>query len=63
MVSSPAELNSLWTTPLWLPLQDLSPAEEKIAARAAKKKKLFVFLRNIHTIIILAEILPEHGAE
>jgi len=39
----------MWTTPLWSPPQDLSPAEEKIAARAAKKKKLFVFLREIRT--------------
>lgn len=39
----------MWTTPLWLPPQDLSPAEEKIAARAANKKKLFVFLREIRT--------------
>ena len=39
----------MWTTPLWLPPQDLSPTEEKIAARAAKKKKLFVFLREIRT--------------
>ena len=46
MVPSLAELNSLWTTPLWLHLQDLSPAEEKIAARAAKKKKLFVFFKE-----------------
>lgn len=39
----------MWTTPLWSPPQDLSPTEEKIAARAAKKKKLFVFLREIRT--------------
>src|SRR5512147_432436 len=39
----------MWTLPLWSPPQDLSPAEEKIAARAAKKKKLFVFLRAIRT--------------
>jgi hypothetical protein len=39
----------MWTAPLWLPAQDLSPAEEKIAARAAKKKKLFVFFREIRT--------------
>jgi hypothetical protein len=39
----------MWTTPLWSPPQDLSPTEEKIAARAAKKKKLFVFLRAIRT--------------
>src|SRR5512143_3739020 len=49
MISSPVEFNSMWTTPLWSPPQDLSPAEEKIAARAAKKKKLFVFLREIRT--------------
>jgi hypothetical protein len=39
----------MWTTPLWSPPQDLSPAEEKIAARAAKRKKVFVFLREIRT--------------
>ena len=39
----------MWTTPFWSPPQDLSPAEAKIAARAAKKKKLFVFLREIRT--------------
>ena len=39
----------MWTTPFWSPPQDLSPTEEKIAARAAKKKKLFVFLREIRT--------------
>ena len=39
----------MWTTPLWSPPQDLSPTEEKIAARAAKKKKLFAFLRAIRT--------------
>jgi len=39
----------MWTTPLWSPSQDLSPTEEKIAARAAKKKKRFVFLRAIRT--------------
>ena len=49
MISSPAEFNSRWTSPLWSPPQALSPAEEKIAARAAKKKKLFVFLREIRT--------------
>src|SRR5512144_749954 len=49
MASSPAELHSMWTPPLWSPPQDLSPTEEKIAARAAKKKKLFVFLREIRT--------------
>ena len=37
----------MWTAPLWLPEPELSPAEEKMAARAAKKKKLFVFLREI----------------
>src|SRR5512144_2987760 len=49
MIASLAELNSMWTPPLWSPPQDLSPTEEKIAARAAKKKKLFVFLRAIRT--------------
>ena len=39
----------MWTPPLWLPPQGLSPTEEKMAARAAKKKKLFVFLREIRT--------------
>src|SRR5512147_658129 len=39
----------MWTTPLWSPPQDLSLAEEKIAARAAKKKKLFAFLREVRT--------------
>ena len=39
----------MWTTPLWSPPQDLSPTEEKMAARAAKKKKLLVFLREIRT--------------
>jgi hypothetical protein len=39
----------MWTIPLWSPPQDLSLTEEKIAARAAKKKKLFVFLRAIRT--------------
>lgn len=39
----------MWTTPFWSPPQDLSPAEAKIAARAAKKKKLFGFLREIRT--------------
>src|SRR5512144_1487942 len=43
------ECHSMWTPPLWSPPQDLSPTEEKIAARAAKKKKLFVFLREIRT--------------
>src|SRR5512144_2705535 len=49
MIASLAELNSRWTTPFWSPPQHLSPTEEKIAARAAKKKKLFVFLRAIRT--------------
>jgi hypothetical protein len=39
----------MWTPPLWSPPQDLSPTEEKIAARAAKKKKLLVFLREMRT--------------
>src|SRR5512144_3348845 len=39
----------MWTIPLWSPPQDLRPTEEKIATRAAKKKKLFVFLREIRT--------------
>src|SRR5512144_2457380 len=49
MASSPAELHSMWTTPFWSPPQNLSPAEDKIADRAAKKKKRFVFLRAIRT--------------
>jgi hypothetical protein len=60
IVSSPAELNNMWTTPLWLPSQDLSPAEEKIAVRAAKKKKLFVLLREIRTE--LSHELPQRLA-
>ncbi|HYQ91358.1 MAG TPA: transposase, partial [Candidatus Competibacteraceae bacterium] len=59
----------MWTTPLWSPPQDLSPAEEKIAARAVKKKKLFVFLRAIRTELLdqafqeeLAEMYRQTGA-
>jgi hypothetical protein len=37
----------MWTPPLWSPPVELSPAEEKVAARAATRKKLFVFLRQI----------------
>jgi hypothetical protein len=37
----------MWTAPIWLPEPALSPAEEKMAARTAKKKKWFVFLREI----------------
>ncbi len=32
---------------LWFPEKDLSPEEVKIAGRAAKKRKLFVFLRKV----------------
>jgi len=31
---------------LWFPPEELSPAEEQIAKRASKKRKLFVFLRE-----------------
>src|SRR5512144_2054157 len=55
----PLECNSMWTPPLWSPPQDLSPAEEKIAARAAKKKKLFVFLREIRTELFEAAFQEE----
>ena len=34
-------------TPLWSPPVALSPAEQKVVARAAPRKKLFVFLREI----------------
>lgn len=37
----------MWTPPLWSPPVALSPAEQKVAARAATRKKLFVFLREI----------------
>ena len=37
----------MWTPPLWSPPVALSPAEQKVAARAAPRKKLFVFLREI----------------
>ncbi len=37
----------MWTPPLWSPPVALSPAEEKVANRAAPRKKLFVFLREI----------------
>jgi len=37
----------MWTPPLWSPPVALSPAEQKVAARAAPRKKLFVFLRQI----------------
>jgi hypothetical protein len=63
------EFNCMWTTPLWSPPQDLSPIEEKIATRAAKKKKLFVFLRAIRTELFdracqeeLAEMYRQPGA-
>ena len=36
----------MWTPPLWSPPVALSPAEQKVAARAATRKKLFVFLRE-----------------
>jgi IS5 family transposase len=49
----------MWTTPLWSPPQDLSPAEEKIAARAAKKKKLFTFLRAVRTELFDPEFQEE----
>jgi hypothetical protein len=52
----------MWTTPCWSPPQDLSPAEEKIAARTAKKKKLFVFLRAIGTELF-ARAFQEELAE
>src|SRR5512144_2454563 len=45
----PLECNRMWTTPLWSPPQELSPTEEKIAARAAKNKNLFVLLREMRT--------------
>ena len=37
----------MWTPPLWSPSVALSLAEQKVAARAAPRKKLFVFLREI----------------
>lgn len=37
----------MWTPPMWSPPVELNPAEEKVAARAATRKKLFVFLRQI----------------
>ena len=37
----------MWTPPLWSPPVALSPAEEKVANRAATRKKLFVFLREV----------------
>lgn len=49
----------MWTTPLWLPPQPLSPSEEKIAARAAKKKKLFVFFREMRTELLDAAFQEE----
>lgn len=39
----------MWTSPLWSPPVALSPAEQKVAARAAPRKKLFVFLREIRS--------------
>ena len=36
----------MWTPPLWSPPVALSPAEQQVAARAATRKKLFVFLRE-----------------
>ena len=48
----------MWTPPLWSPPQDLSPYEEKIAARTAKKKKLFAFLRAIRTELF-DQVFPE----
>jgi hypothetical protein len=42
-----------------LPPQTLSPSEEKIAARAAKKKKLFVFFREIRTELLDAAFQEE----
>jgi hypothetical protein len=36
----------MWMPPLWSPPVALSPAEEKVANRAATRKKLFVFLRE-----------------
>ena len=36
----------MWTPPLWSPPVALNPAEEKVANRAATRKKLFVFLRE-----------------
>lgn len=37
----------MWTPPLWSPPVVLSPAEQKVANRAATRKKLFVFLREV----------------
>ena len=37
----------MWTPPLWSPPVALNPAEEKVANRAATRKKLFVFLREV----------------
>ena len=37
----------MWMPPLWSPPVALSPAEQKVAARAAPRKKLFVFLREM----------------
>ena len=37
----------MWTPPLWSPSVALSPAEQKVAARATPRKKLFVFFRAI----------------
>lgn len=39
----------MWTAPLWSPPVEISPAEEKVVARAANRKKLFVFLRDIRS--------------
>ena len=36
----------MWTPPLWSPPVALSPAEQQVAARAATRKKFFVFLRE-----------------
>lgn len=36
----------MWTSPLWSPPVALSPAEQKVAARAAPRQKLFVCSRS-----------------
>src|SRR5512143_1682877 len=49
----------MWMPPLWSPPVALSPAEQKVAARAATRKKLFVFLRQIRSELFDAAFQSE----
>ena len=47
----------------WNPLVELTTTEQKIAKRAAKKRKLFVFLRELRLELFAQEFQQELTGE